>query len=61
MAILDPAAWRQLADWVAGLAALLDPVTQGARQRAEARAARWVEAARSCGYRFPDVLERLDA
>jgi glycosidase len=58
---LDPAAWAELADWLAGLAALLDPATQGARERAEARAARWVAAARRCGYRFPDVLERLDA
>jgi len=58
---LDPAAWNALADWIAGMAALLDPMQQDARQRAEARAARWVQAARSCDYRFPDFLERLDA
>jgi hypothetical protein len=58
---LDPAAWAGLVDWIAGLAALLDPEPAGAQRRAQARAARWGKAARDCDYRFPDLLERLDA
>jgi glycosidase len=58
---LDPAAWGRVADWIAGLAALLDPEPQGARKRAADRAAGWTAAARSCDYRFPELLERLDA
>jgi glycosidase len=58
---LDPAAWARVADWAAGLAALLDPEPLGARKRADARAAGWAAAARSCDYRFPDLLDRLDA
>ena len=58
---LDPAAWGDLVVWIARLAALLDPKTRGAQERAEARAAAWVAAAKGCAYRYPELLERLDA
>jgi glycosidase len=58
---LDPAVLEEVTDWMARLLALLDPQPQGAAGRAEARAAGWQEAARSCNYRFPDLLERLGA
>jgi hypothetical protein len=58
---LEPAAWKLLAAWSARLLALLDPQPRGAAERAAARAAGWVKAAQGCDYRFPDLLERLDA
>jgi hypothetical protein len=57
---VDPEAWGELTDWIARLAALLDADVLGARQRADARVARWQAAARDCDWRFPDFLERLD-
>ncbi len=51
----------EAAGWIGLLVALLDPEPQGAAERAQARIAGWQEAARSCAYRFPDFLERLDA
>jgi hypothetical protein len=58
---LEPAAWGDLVVWIARLAALLDPEPRGAQERAEARAAAWVAAAKGCAYRYPELLERLDA
>jgi hypothetical protein len=58
---LEPSAWGELTAWIARLLALLDREPQGASVRSGARAAAWVQAAKACGYRFPDVLELLDA
>jgi hypothetical protein len=58
---LDASVLDQAAAWIARLLALLDPQPQGAAERADARVSGWEEAARSCDYRFPDFLERLDA